>query len=183
MIVWTHADLGVLPLNACVVYFCIWNFDTSLGYLELHLGSQFYEKWKTLFRWNSVCCHSLLKLARNLFHTNTIQWRGLCWHDYMKYIINIVLCQDTCKPICFKLGMMLDMTKLYSSVWVWMTSMFTQGHRKAGTVQSLCCKVASSNSNVHNGWLYREDDCKSCMVSMDHLSICSSYFLDCIVLK
>ena len=40
--------------------------------------------------------------------------------------MNIVLCQETCEPICFKLGIMLDTTKLYSLIPVWM---FPQGHR------------------------------------------------------
>ena len=44
-------------------------------------------------------------------------------------MINIVLCQDTCELISFKLGMALDRTKLYSVIPVWMTLMFTQGHR------------------------------------------------------
>ena len=37
----------------------------------------------------------------------------------------IVLCQDICELICFKLGMMLDITKLYIMIPVWMTVMFT----------------------------------------------------------
>ena len=55
---------------------------------------------------------------------------------------------------------MLNMTKV-GSVPVWMTLMFTQGHRvmeKLKLVQSFCCKVALSNSNVHNGWLCKRDD-------------------------
>ena len=48
----------------------------------------------------------------------------------MKYIFNIAMCQDTCEAICFKFGMMLDTTKLDSfQIPVWMTLMFTHGHR------------------------------------------------------
>ena len=36
----------------------------------------------------------------------------------MKYMFSIVLCGDTCEPIHFKLGMMLDTTKLYSLIQV-----------------------------------------------------------------
>ena len=32
----------------------------------------------------------------------------------MKYTVN-VMCQDTCEPICTKLGMMLDTTKPFDS--------------------------------------------------------------------
>ena len=54
-----------------------------------------------------------------------------------------VLCLDTCELICFKLGVMLDMTRLDSLIPVWMTLMFTQGHRIMGKLelwQSFCCK-------------------------------------------
>ena len=70
---------------------------------------------------------------------------------FLMYIINIVLCRDTCEPICFKLGMVLDTTTLYSLIPVCMALMFTQGHGGTGKlelVQSLCCKVAWSNSKV-----------------------------------
>ena len=39
--------------------------------------------------------------------------------------------------------------------------MFTQDHRKGRTcVQSLCCEVALSNSDVHAGWFCKGDDYK-----------------------
>ena len=34
----------------------------------------------------------------------------------MKCMFDIVMCQDTCEPICFKLSMMLKNTKLYNLV-------------------------------------------------------------------
>ena len=46
----------------------------------------------------------------------------------MNSTFNIVMCQDTCKPICFKLGMMLDTTELYSLIPVWITLILIQGH-------------------------------------------------------
>ena len=54
----------------------------------------------------------LLKLMRNSFSTNRIERRELCLHDFMKYTFDIVMCQDTCEPICFKLVMMVNTTKL-----------------------------------------------------------------------
>ena len=35
---------------------------------------------------------------------------------------------DACEPISFKLGMVIEITKLYILIPVWMTSTFTQGH-------------------------------------------------------
>ena len=54
-----------------------------------------------------------------------------------------------------------NMTKPYNLISVWMTLMFTQGHRVTGMVefvQSLCCKAAWSKSNVCDCWLCKEDD-------------------------
>ena len=100
-----------------------------------------------------------LKLMLNLFVT--VQGRGHCWWDLMKDMINIVMCQDTCERIYFKLGLILDTAKLYSLILVWKTVMFTEGHRvrrKVELVQSFCCKVAWISSNVHDGWLYKGGD-------------------------
>ena len=52
---------------------------------------------------------------------------------------------DIYEPVSFKLGMIIDITELYNLIPVWMTLIFTQGHRVAGKrelVQSFCCKVA-----------------------------------------
>ena len=57
----------------------------------------------------------------------------------------IALCQDTCEPICFKLGVMLYTCNLCIFILVWMTWIFTRGHKvtkKAELVQSICCAVA-----------------------------------------
>ena len=61
---------------------------------------------------------------------------------------------------------MLDSTKLYSLIPDWMSLMFTEGHKVRGKlelVQSFCCKVNWSNSNVHDGWLCKENDCEEVM--------------------
>ena len=34
----------------------------------------------------------------------------------MEYTFNFVLCQDTCGPICFKVGLMVNSTRLYSLI-------------------------------------------------------------------
>ena len=104
----------------------------------------------------------LFKLLVNLICTSTIQEKILCWR-FMKYMFNLVLCQDNYEWICFKLGMVLSTTELNSLIPVWMTFMFTQDHRVMGNlelVQSFCCKVAWSSSNVHDGWYCKADDCE-----------------------
>ena len=88
--------------------------------------------------------------------TRDIQGREVYWCDLMKYMFNMSMWQNTCETICFKLGMMLHTTMLYGLILVWMTLMFTQGHRITGRlelVKSLCCKIAWSNSNFCDGWL------------------------------
>ena len=82
---------------------------------------------------------------------------------FYEIMFDFVMCQDTFEPICFKLRMMLNMTKLYSLMPEWLTLMFTQGHRVTGNVErvlSFCCKVAWSNPNVCDGWLCKSYDCE-----------------------
>ena len=57
----------------------------------------------------------LLKLMLHLFCTI---FKGENSADliFIKYTVNIVLCWDTSVSICFKLGMMLHMAKLYSLI-------------------------------------------------------------------
>ena len=58
------------------------------------------------------------------------------------------MCQDTCETICFKFGMMLGISELYSLSPFWMTLMFTQGDRvswKLKLLQLFCCKAAFSS--------------------------------------
>ena len=43
----------------------------------------------------------------------------------------MVPCHDAYEQIYFKFSMMLNMTKLYSLIPVWMTLMFSQGHKVA----------------------------------------------------
>ena len=50
-------------------------------------------------------------------------------------MFNIIMCQGTCKPIGFKLGMMLNTTKIYSLVPVLVTLMFSQNHMVTGKLE------------------------------------------------
>ena len=117
------------------------------------LHCPFSHKFKYQFGWNSVCCHNLLVCWSpcEIYFAQILFKGENCWHDFMKYMFSIVVCWDTCELICFKLGLMLSATKLYSLVPDWMTMMFTQGHMVMGKLelgQSFCCKVAWSNSNL-----------------------------------
>ena len=58
----------------------------------------------------------VLKLMLNLLRTICIQRRELYSRDCVKYIFNTGLRGDTCEQICFRLGMMLDTTKLYRMI-------------------------------------------------------------------
>ena len=49
------------------------------------------------------------------FILHNIQGRELCHHDFMKFVFKIVMCQDICEQMCFKLGMMLSTTEQFDS--------------------------------------------------------------------
>ena len=116
----------------------------------------------------------LLKLMQNVFCT--IVNREFCWCDCVRYMINVVFCLDTWKPICFKFSMRLDTAKLYSLLPVWMILMFSQSYRVAGKLElvlSFCWKVVWSSSNIREGWLCMGDDCEGVVYgrfgSFEHL--------------
>ena len=127
----------------------------------------------------------LLKLMLNLFCINIIEERELCWCDFVKYMNNIVLCCDTCEPICFKLGV-LDMTILCSLIPAWMNLMFAQGHRSCDR-QTL---GSHSVEKLHEAsQKFMMVDCvkemtvkESFMVNVDCLSICSFCFPEFLLL-
>ena len=128
------------------------------------LCCQVSRKFRYWFGWNLVCCHNLFVEAyAKLLLLKFCSRREFCWNGFMNCTINIIMCQDTCERICFKLGMMLNTTKLYTLIPVSITLVFTQGHRVTGKlelVQSFCFKLARSNSNVHDGWLCKGDGCE-----------------------
>ena len=90
----------------------------------------------------------------------------------MKYTFNIVLYQETGEPICSKRGIMLNTTKLSSLIPVWMTLMFTQGHRVTGhlckhsvvkfheATQMFMMVDYVRKVTVNDGWLCKEGDCE-----------------------
>ena len=89
------------------------------------------HSWKFCSRlgWNSVCCHNLLVCGSshyNLFFSFFLKWYSrertvLMW--YCSIMFSILLFRDTCWPICFKLHMMLNKTKLYCLIPVWLALM------------------------------------------------------------
>ena len=70
-----------------------------------------------------------------------VAWSGV----KVKYTFDIVMCKDTCEPICFKLGMMVNTSKLYSDCILNDLDVHSrsQGYGKART-----CAVIMSN--VHD---------------------------------
>ena len=97
-----------------------------------------YEKSKTLVPiFSDILLSIEMKFSLLLWFVegHAIFWDGWCLHKYCSRERTLltwfysVLCLDTCEQICFKLGMMLDTTRLYSFIPAWMTLMFTQGHR------------------------------------------------------
>ena len=49
-------------------------------------------------------------------------------YDFVKKNFNVGLCSDNKRLVSFKFGMMMETTKLYILISVWMTSTFIQGH-------------------------------------------------------
>ena len=74
----------------------------------------------------------LLKLLLNLFCAVNIQERELCLDDFITYTSYTGQCSDIYKLICYNLYMMLNTTKLFSLIPVWMTLTFTQDLRGMG---------------------------------------------------
>ena len=56
----------------------------------------------------------LLKLVPSLFCTSSVEGRDTLPTKHYKVYVNIFLRLNACKRICFKLGMMLNTTELYS---------------------------------------------------------------------
>ena len=127
-------------------------FYISLVDLDLHSRSQLYTKSKILVSIFSQILMSiwvkfrmlpqpvgLLKFMLNLFLQ--VVFKGENSADVIllyDYAFNVVMCWDTCLPICFKLGIMLDTTKFYSLIpWSSLNDLHvcssSQGFGKAST--------------------------------------------------
>ena len=179
-LVFRHLPTDFFQTWHVIRYHWILHFDISL--VELDLSFKIIVVWEIKMKNKKSCVLFLLnfavdldetqyvatpcwvfKLVLNFFCTRNIQGRELCWCDFMKYVLNIVLYQDTCERICFRFSMMLNRTILYSLIPVWMILMYTQCHRVTGNlelVQAFCCKAAWSSSNVRDGWLCKGDKCE-----------------------
>ena len=83
--------------------------------------------------WNVTQSVGLFKLKLNLLSATNIEGSELYWCGFIKYSFNI--CPDAYEPIFFKLGMMLKITKLYSTIQVWLTFIFAQDHRVTGKLE------------------------------------------------
>ena len=67
----------------------------------------------------------------------------------MKYAINIVVCLDICELIYLKLEMMLNATKLYSLIPVWITLMFVMVEYVREMAVKKSCKYGEYGSFEH----------------------------------
>ena len=121
-------------------------FSTSLSDLDFDGKGKtfalffffFFRKFLSRFEMSVLQqCFVYLKLLLNL-------GREFNLGDFVKYTQNIGMCWNANDPISFKLGMMIDTTKGYILILVWVTLMFTQGlrfTRKPELVHSLIHSV------------------------------------------
>ena len=102
---------------------------------------------------------SFLMLMVILFLLIDIQGRELYVDDFKKCVFNIYLHVYAYMPISLKLGMMIDITKLYSWIPVWMTlTMVTSVLGIWNLFNHSVVKVAWSHLNFGDGWLCMGDD-------------------------
>ena len=83
----------------------------TLDKLDLDSRSQLYEKSKTLSVFTQIAriyldvvqyaATKFLVFEVMLVLLIQVQFNGkeVCWCDFMKYTLNIVMCQDTCEPV------------------------------------------------------------------------------------
>ena len=152
------------------IFISVW---MTLTFIQIHcflsnqnFGVHFLGNFAVWMNFSLLPQHvCLLKLMLNLFYTTNIQVKKLCRQDFLKYKIYLRHrpVPGHCQPMCFKHGMMLNTTNLYSLIPAWMTLMFTLGRRvtrKLELVKSFFCKVACSNSIICDSWLWKWDDCE-----------------------
>ena len=111
--------------------------------------------------WNVVCCSQAVGFIKlNLIFLTT----GIQGSVYVIYHWHWPVFRHFRTK--FVIWLMLDKTKCYILITVWMTMTITQGHgvtRKLVLAQSLFCIVAWRNPNFCDGWLCKGDDCiRSC---------------------
>ena len=127
--IWFWFKLGIM-IDTIVLF----DFDTSLFDLDLDSRSQECVKQKLLCQlshWILIEFGILLRLAGVMNLILIVFWPFNIQVREPTYVtlLDIIVCQGTFKLICLKFGVMLNTTKLYSLIPVWMTLMFTQGHR------------------------------------------------------
>ena len=71
---------------------------------------------------------SVVNLILVLFRLFNIQGREPYSCDFIKKKVNIGLYSDICRSISFKLGVIIETTKFYITLSVWMTLTFIRGH-------------------------------------------------------
>ena len=71
----------------------------------------------------------LLRFRLNTFRVISVQGRELYSADFVRYTLNIDLHSEAYQPISFKLGLMIDTSKLDILIPVYMTLTFNEGHR------------------------------------------------------
>ena len=146
--------------------------------------SLFWQMWVLIWIKFSLLLQpgGWLKLMLNLSCRSSIQGKDVCWCDFSDYMLNMVMCQDTCKRNCFQLGMMLNTTKLYSLLVIGVSWVLRQV-TGLGKRSSLCrpCVVKLPEATpvfmmldiILGRWLWRSP---VSVTNMDRLSICSSRF-------
>ena len=125
------------------------HFGTTLDDLDLLFNVTVYmRKLKVLCSfsrnfldglwWSLVKCLALLVCwcwCYTSFAQLIFMGKELYICDFINYTFTFVQLPDIYEWICFKLGVMLDKTNVYSNIPVWMTLTFTQGHRLTGKVE------------------------------------------------
>ena len=76
-----------------------------------------------------------------------VQGREPYLYDFVKQNFNIGLHSDIYRPVSFKLSMMVETTKLYILIYVWLTMTFIQGHDCTRN-QKLWCPFSKLSINL-----------------------------------
>ena len=83
-------------------------------------------------------CVRVINLMLILSHSFNTQGKEPYLCDFFKENVNLGLCSDIYRPIFFKLGTIIETTKFYILISVWMTLTFIQGHSCMRNQKLLC---------------------------------------------
>ena len=116
-----------------------------------------YYFWVRFYEIMEIQCVSaapwFCQCSRYIYFAQMIFKGGNCWCVFIKCTFNIVLFWDTCQLMCAKLSIMLSLSKLNSLIPVWLTLMFTHGHRATWKLEleySSCHRDAWSSSYAYD---------------------------------